>query len=38
VFTIRSQEVSLHVGVYYNGKRPNGTAAWVLVTGLSWVG
>jgi len=36
-FTIRSQEVSLHVGVYCNGKRPNGTAAWVLVTGLSWV-
>ena len=33
-FTIRSQEVSLQVGAYYNGKRPNGTAAWMLVTGF----
>ena len=36
-FTIRSQDVSLQVGAYYNIKRPNGTAAWMLVTGFSWV-
>jgi hypothetical protein len=36
-FTIRSQDVSLQVGAYYNVKRPNGTAAWVLATGFSWV-
>jgi hypothetical protein len=36
-FTIRSQDVSLQVGAYYNVTRPNGTAAWAFVTGFSWV-
>ena len=36
-FAIQSTEVSLQVGAYYNVTRPNGTAAWVLVTEFGWI-
>jgi hypothetical protein len=36
-FAIHSTEVSVQVGAYYNVTRPDGTAAWVLLTEFGWV-
>jgi len=36
-FKIGSQNMSAQIGVYYNVKKPTGTAGWSLQTQLSWM-
>jgi hypothetical protein len=36
VFPIGSQSLSLQVGAYYNVKKPDGAADWVLRAQIEW--